>query len=1419
MLRKEGFDISTSTIIDIQKVLANISDEELSDFTELKSILSPFICRNKEEQERFSALFDKYVNLIRAKPVELKKEPQPQRKKWLAPVIAGTAILLAIAGIFLLSGDRTKPVIQIKTSVEKDSGETYVLVNEPVRIEADISDSSLQSSLSIQVGDSIYANRQSLLKTFVDTGIYPVQAWVMKNGDTLARSNAQIDVRCEQSPSVRIEKDSASMATNKVYRAVFRNASSDSTKYKYKWHINDNVASTEPVFTTSYKSDSSYLVWLFVDLGGTHCSTDSLTAYLNETPQYRLAVTGTRPIEARADLDWNVIIPAVLFSLMIPGIFAAIILRFNRKKRKPKLTATYQPDDQEYSGPYKIEFKTQDENIVVEKEISQLADAMRKRHIGEVMFLDVDKTINKTIRSAGFPTLQFTPRTQPTDFLVFLDKGNADSHQVQLFEYFLGRLRNEQVNLTTYHFHKEPLVLSNDKFNHSMLPVEKVSRLYPNTILVIFSNTIPFFESLTTALKPWVTEKFKTWNHKIIITPVPVNDWDYKENALMKAGFTVVPADLNAHQLIDREITDHLNREKFKKFAIPNSYSSRFTNFDDWNELKIYLGNDPLLVQWVCALGVYPYADWKVTVAMGRAIEDANKRKDPLVTFTNLLKLSRIKWMHTGVLPDDLRLQMLQQLNPSNEITARKTIVRLLDEVKDQITPTSLIRDEYQLHHTVNKFLLHSNSPTEHVLTEEEKATMQEYVRNGALDYPLEKYLDNSDKTMLKNADGKPVPPNEYFSLYDEAEKKKEKVARLVRRMAAAVALLIGVVILFLFFRKPGNYQADEKFADLSFVINNDLPYPSTITSVRLQGESTVNATKINDSTYEIKDFLVDSSGARLFIETNPALGFERQMDLTSGRYRITIGQPLSRQRLLVRHNDQTAFQNIQQRLLGSLGEYDVVAELDNFSDSSKVMYPVSERNFADSVADIVNRDLGINVLKEADAQSTPALVTTLYLNLRTNTCSSVSLATLPSEVSEIWRGRTNNRLVNIDLRNKIIYYSTGSKATYGTYRIEEICLRNSIYKMITRANNEYQVFLLSISSGPSGSVRSISLGLCPERISSVGIARSVNESACNNPEEMTLYYENDNSKIFLTYPNSRIPSSQNRKIANIVNDGKSKQARDYRFTVHNNSTFTSASRTLNMSDLVSVSGLPQDQISYSYRDVRPFRGTPFDRTYVTIVHGDYPGNSNTPAITPDCSRTFSSLKEALSVDARVICRLNLEKENLTSIPRDLYSFGNMQELILGRTNIPEVQIRELQGALRGLKVVYSQATSILGEALLTKLQVSSNGTPDRKGSNDLEKIFKYLQGYPDASIRIIVYFENDYSEKTALSKRQNIQNYISKNYKFTAGQVSYEIRKSDNRQQQQQQQQNNIARTNDCEVFGKGFPANFISGSPPATD
>ena len=1209
MLKAEGFDISTSTLLDIQKVIASLGYDELNDFRELKSVLSPFICRNKEEQDRFNKVFDKYARSVTpAATLDNISDGTSQKKsRRIAAIIA--FLLLLAAGIFYIAYLRPG-ISSVDLVIETSSGTSDLdpVIHDTVifRTHLDKRKLSANQIASIRIDDTVYEGMTEVRKLFRTAGPHLAEAWIQNaSGDTIARSSLKtIEVQCEKPPSVVIKKRNTGQGINsntKTYVPEFTNPSQDSSLYRFKWFINDDLVSTQKVFTTPHSSDNGYKISLHVDADSAHCSTDSLTASFNELPAYDLSIAHSNPLKFD-EMNWRRIAWVSLYGLFLPVAAGVFIVLFKRKKkRKAVASEILEETPAEYTGPYQIDFKTQNDKITAENEIGRMAEAMRKRHVGEIMQLNIPKTISKTIRSGGFPSLTFTPRTQPTDFLVFVDKGNSTGHQAQLFEYVLRRLQNEQVNITAYHFYKEPLLLSNEKLNHSMIPVDKVSRLYLNTVLIIFSNTEAFFQSMNRKLKPWVSEKFRAWHRKIIITPVAVDDWDYKETALLSEGFTVVPADLNAHQLIIDEINDLINKDKFRKLPLPHSYSSRFINFDDWKELRAYLGEDPALLQWVCALAVYPYIDWKVTVAIGKAIENSLPGKDRLVTYTNLLKISRIKWMQSGVQPDDLRLKMLHHLDNTTELLARKTILQLLAEVEEDIAPSSLVRSEFDLNKTVNRFLLHTNNPLDNWLTEKERALMKTYVEKQYLDYPLESYLNAADKTLLKeNGSQKSISPQEFFEADDELRKRKIKRELMIRRSAAAALIVASILILANFFSDRKNYTSQIQLADISinFSFSGNTIDPSfTELSVTTDGKAYAGQ-KISDSGFLIRNLPIDSTKpANVTVQNSRGNFFmERPIDLKWKSYNLSIVAPTPKLPLYVRYNDASVFSNIETQLNNDLYRFNISAAQQDFSDSSKIVYyETNQKARADSVADIIKNMLGLNVRTEfIEEIRIPAATPILFLNLATaGPCNAMPLSSMPGSLTEIWRGKTSNRLVTIDLSKRVIYYSTGEKASYGTYHIDDICVSNTgSHKIITSASNQFKVFFLrSIES------QSFQLSACADFVPTKEQAINVSENSCNDYDDMSLYYDRRPGIIYIPV-DARSYTGQAATTLRNIQQRNASGTEDFRLAINN---FFRSSRD----EIASRQSQVQQRIplgkasAYVNWQSGTFKGTPFDRDYI----------------------------------------------------------------------------------------------------------------------------------------------------------------------------------------------------------------------------
>ncbi|MEP7230813.1 MAG: acyl carrier protein [Ginsengibacter sp.] len=1427
MLKAEGFDISTFTLIDLQKVLANLGDEKMQDFSDLRSIISPLICRNKEEQEHFNAVFVKYETYIKEKTYQPADPVIEVSKKnnYKKIVVRGVVLLLLLSAIlYLIFRQSPNPKPSINVAAISSDSLSYLVQGETVLFRAEIKDtvSSKKYHVTFKIDDSVFQNTREVKKVFAADGNKRIAAFLLdeKNDTVSLYRNDNLLVNCERQPSVTIAKDviETTKTSKKNYSLQFTNAQ-DNGSYKYKWYINDSLVSDSSHLQSAYHSNKVYTVKVVVDTKGSFKCTDSLTVFLTERPAYQLSVTGTKPLNLTADINWKKILIAGLYTFLLPLTLAAFILFVKRKKDLKEKSGMQGPAElKEYTGPYKIEFKDQVQKISAEKEISLLAETMRKRHVNDISFLNVPKTILATIRSGGFPFLQFSPKTQPTDFLVFIDKEYAESLQVKLFEYVIKRLETEQVNINSFSFYKEPLLLSNEKMNQSMLPVDKVARLYPNTILFIFSDTREFFEAVSTKIKPWVIDKFKSWTHKIILTPVPVNDWDYKENTLVAAGFTLVPADLNAHHLITNEINDLINRQKIQNVVIPSSYSSRFVNFDEWGQLVNYLGNDPELVQWTSALAVYPYIDWKATVAIGKALEEKSNAKIKLVNYTNLLKLSRIKWMQTSLIPDSLRLEMLSHLSNDSEAIARKTMLELFHEVEENITASSMIVDEFELNKTVNKFLLHTRNPEEHLLSAAENERMKSYVENQWLDQPLEKYLDRADNTLLKDAKGdKSISPAEYFKNEDFVETKKRSRDRNVRRLLAAAALLAGFYFMYNFFRTDYNYKTSKQFADVTFNLlrNSNLGNFKNILFSVTANDKIYNGEVVSDTSIIVKNLPIDTSQQVMIqLAGDSIANFEKLVNLNSQQYTVAINPPKSPVPLYIRYNDPASYSAIEQQVQNAFSDFDILAAGANFSDSSRVVYyENNQKARADSIVQIAKENFGINVHTELVTQPTnPPGIPILYLNLSNNQCNIIAANALPESLNEIWSGGTSNRLINIIPVKKLIYYSTGDKKTYGTYRIQEICSNaKGLYRIITNAGNGYQDFLIR-----NVNATSFELSICQNRYQTIEEARSVDESYCDHFNVMRVYYETDNSKAFLNQQ-GKLQASQMDKLKKVVYVRNANMIL-FKISLFNNS-FNSSAATLASVKAAIGNSLPG---KFSYSENK-FRGTPFDKNYISI-------DDKTP-IDRNVISIPAGASIATKVEIIIANKLGAKQSDVTpqaSLTNDLGADDlDKAGLVLAfekefNISITEQKFNSISTVDQAIKLVETLVSGVNNpvskEAFLTRIDFDAKGYPDANAQSSLRKIISYLNNYADANIRIVFSYEKDYSQKAGDIYLSGLQNYLSQ-LKYSKAQVKIEYKNNPVQQQQDLKKGPNSSLYFDpfsekkyADIYGTAFPADFSS-------
>lgn len=1420
-LREEGIVVSTRTAIDISRVITANSINGQPVFAPLKFQLTPLISRNKEEQEIVHSLFDTLDKKIAdgkiAIPVStipVKSDIVITKKKTIREKInslngwkKAMVLLIVMAAIAWIVVNLQSPAAP-KIIVDYDR---IVYQNEPTVFTAHTDSSRMKDyTVDWKFADSSVQDSWSVRRVFNSDGQQTAIAYLKKsNGKIVGSDTISFDVKCEREPSMQLLDISDSL---KALKKLSRNGAAyapsfaetkPGSSFSYQWFENDKPAGTDSIFThTKNKNQGSTIRLVAFDRKNMYCSTDSLTAELRETENNISAIiTGDNALSLKPKTNWKNIALSLVFLIVFPAIAASALFYALRKRQWENMKKKVSPAaiaEEAEEGPFDIEFESQEHLIESQSALHMLADTLRKRQVSDIVKLNMRKTINATIRAGGMPQLTYVPLTKPTDFLVLIDKDNDDILLTHLYDYLLRRLQKEQVYITVYEFEKEPLLVSNQQLHHFKLPIDRLTALYPGTTLFIFGDSRHFISPLKGKLKSWVEPKFSSWTTKMFITPYPKQDWDKREALLAGAGFFIIPADLSAQPAIDLIINKQADPQNQDKLRLPPEYTSRYLNLPDVKSLKAYLQNDDLLL-WVCSLAVYAEIDWNFTIAVGKALEKRMQERNhfaELVTYTNLLKLARISWMRDGIVTETLRAEMLDNLDNETEALARQTFLNQLESLQGSVKNDSLIKRTYDINQRINELLLQAYKGKR--MPTEQRAEIAAMISNNELGTAEEIYLNKAKNTLLKHPYTKrSLKPLAYLKMLSRHEK--------MNFLAASLAMFTAVSLLSWFIAKKETnllqWKKQGLYAQSFKMLSSDL-YPGALQAAIKIKENTYQFSLDTQGTQQIQVGIADTSemGDFTLSTSTGQIINQSSLKLNSNLYSVELMRP-ARVPVYIYYDtatDRSMVQMIRDQLPSNYN--DSLAVLSVPAEGFRIFYSGEYENDARLVDTLIRQATGINVqLAKWDtvlAYNEPSARPGVTIFIKSTQCTSIRVADIPRSLYEIWKGGSgSNRLLNFDAR-QTLYYSTGDKRTYGTYNIEDICLlKNGTYKFITRADQQFKVFMIR-----NITAQSFELSVCQNLYNTKTEAGSIDESYCDRFNRMTLYYENtntgfygsNNNRVYLPVSANLLEAGQKNAL-NALAKGDTK----YTITIYSNTKLSPALTTQKAQQYLRVPGLDISEIvDFSQLDAL----TVFDRSYIRFAAQPSTAQTTNPPQDnpiPKCDVVFYSIAEAQKERSPLaICKLDLSKQGLTTMPREIESFVNLQELTLGETAIPKTEIDALQRKLPKCNIRYTIKTinppPEYAEVTLGEIKFKGS-QPEPEGIQLLSTIAQRLRTNSSARIRIEGMYSNSRQQKILSNNIQTIKNLLAKNGVEGRARIDekmIDVGKQPNLSQQQQQQQ-----------------------------
>ncbi|MFM9947021.1 MAG: SUMF1/EgtB/PvdO family nonheme iron enzyme [Saprospiraceae bacterium] len=401
---------------------------------------------------------------------------------------------------------------------------------------------------------------------------------------------------------------------------------------------------------------------------------------------------------ARADFyrryQWP--LKALLFLLAAFAVWAFV--RWN-ERRRAKFVAEIEQRD---SPPYVWRIETgKEQRLDFEDNLSLLLNRLRRREGADAHRLDVAGTIKASARRAGRAAFVFREQTRPPEYLLLIDRFDANDHRARLFDALYDELRRAEVPVERFFYQGDPRICFNEAHPNG-LPLGELLHRHRDARLLLIGEGQRLLLPSSGQLAPW-TSLFSGWRRRALLLPKPTREWGRREQTL--AGlFAVAPASvqgldlaLEQFETLEQRSPAEAARRVADAVAEPFEFEGNLLG-----SLRRHFPEP--LIRWIAACAVYPALHWDLTLFLGQTLSEPNA--NPLLTSTNLRQLARLPWFVQGRIPENARLQLIEYLAEQGLETS---VRRALDELlRSAPAPAqgSVAWDDYRMNVILNELML-----------------------------------------------------------------------------------------------------------------------------------------------------------------------------------------------------------------------------------------------------------------------------------------------------------------------------------------------------------------------------------------------------------------------------------------------------------------------------------------------------------------------------------------------------------------------------------------------------------------------------------------------------------------------------------------------------------------------------------------
>ncbi len=357
------------------------------------------------------------------------------------------------------------------------------------------------------------------------------------------------------------------------------------------------------------------------------------------------------------------------------------------------------------------------------------ARRLRRRVTGNRREIDVDASLRATLAAGLFPTLRYRHVTRPPEYLVLIELPAWRDHAAQFADSLADALQDDAVFVSRYFYEQNPRVCFREPDGEREFLTDILDRHRDDRLILIGSGE-SLLDPITGDFESFAA-LFQEWRDRAILTPAPPSEWGMREITLARE-FTLLPATLDGLVAL-AEFWDVDVRRNYSFDVQPNAETvGRNYSFD--------LPED--VFQWLCACAVYPELHWDLTIFLATLPCMASG----LLTEKNLLRLIRLPYFREGVMPDELRWELLAALTPETEQAIRAALIGLLEQ--NPPPEESAAAEGFRLNLAAQRWLAFGKNRRER--KELRKTLRQNADARPLQDYTLVRFLEGASASPLR---------------------------------------------------------------------------------------------------------------------------------------------------------------------------------------------------------------------------------------------------------------------------------------------------------------------------------------------------------------------------------------------------------------------------------------------------------------------------------------------------------------------------------------------------------------------------------------------------------------------------------------------------------------------------------------------